>query len=149
MGVNATLFVATKKENILDVMPKVIETLNTYIRKELDEYWKKEGFENRTHFIFSQEDNKVFTNGIREVITSDFRSCWVNFTIHGENRRVFVTHNCSTDYKDIFDGEKIIFSLGYWGLSDEIMKVIAEPLKEFGDVYYDFNDCDDQDFIKL
>lgn len=30
-----------------------------------------------------------------------------------------------------------------------IKKIIAEPLKDFGDVYYDFNDCDEKEFIKL
>ncbi len=149
MGVDAKLFVATKKENILEVMPKVIDSLNVYIREELDRYWQKENFLSRAVFMFSQEGEKLFSNGVREVTTSDFRSWWINFTIHGENRRVFVTHSCSNDYKDTYEGEKIIFSLGHWGLSDVIMKVIAKSLKEFGDVYYDFNDCDTDDFVKL
>ena len=27
--------------------------------------------------------------------------------------------------------------------------VVAKAVAPFGDVYYDFNDCDDQDFVKL
>jgi hypothetical protein len=155
MGLDSKLFVATKKENILKVMPKVIGSLNTYIRAELDAYLEEKGFSNRMQFMFRDKESKLnkdlkdFSNGISECTTYDFRSWNINFKIQGENRSLFVTHTCSNDYKEVYDGDKIIFSLGYWGLSDEIMKVIAESLKEFGDVYYDFNDCDDEDFVKL
>ncbi len=30
-----------------------------------------------------------------------------------------------------------------------IMSVLSGALKPYGDVYYDFNDCDDEYFIKL
>ena len=155
MGLDSKLFVATTKENILQVMPKVIDSLNTYIRTELDAYLDRKGFSNRMQFMFRDKESKLnkdlkdFSNGVREVTTTDFRSWLVNFTVHGEGRSLFVTHTCSNDYKEVYDGDKIIFNLGYWGLSDEIMKVVAESLKEFGDVYYDFNDCDDEDFVKL
>jgi hypothetical protein len=155
MGLDSKLFVATKKENILHVMPKVIEGLNTYIRAELDAYLEEKGFSNRMQFMFRDKESELnkglkdFSNGISECTTYDFRSWNINFKIQGENRSLFVTHTCSNDYKEVYDGDKIIFSLGYWGLSDEIMKVVAESLKEFGDVYYDFNDCDDEDFVKL
>jgi hypothetical protein len=155
MGLDSKLFVATKKENILQVMPKVIEGLNTYIRAELDAYLEEKGFSNRMQFMFRDKESELnkglkdFSNGISECTTYDFRSWNINFKIQGENRSLFVTHTCSNDYKEVYDGDKIIFSLGYWGLSDEIMKVVAESLLEFGDVYYDFNDCDDEDFVKL
>ncbi|CAH9013027.1 hypothetical protein VP249E411_P0085 [Vibrio phage 249E41-1] len=29
------------------------------------------------------------------------------------------------------------------------MKVVAKAVAPFGDVYYDFNDCDETDFVKL
>lgn len=66
-----------------------------------------------------------------------------------EARSLFCTHSCSCDYSDTYDGEKIMFSIGHWGMCDEIMKVVAKACKEFGTVYYDHNDCDDKDFIKL
>lgn len=52
--------------------------------------------------------------------------------------RLFITRN-----------KEDTLSVGYWGSCDEIMMVVAKAIKEFGDVYYDFNDCDDLDFIKL
>lgn len=154
MGVDTKLFVATKKENILELMPKVIENLNEYIRIELDAYWDRKGFDSRGQFIFRDKeagvnkDLKDFSNGIRNCSTYDFRSFDINFTMHGENRSLFITHICSNDYSDTYKGEKIIFSLGYWGLSHEIMMVIAEAVKEFGDVYYVENDCSEE-FKKL
>ena len=43
-------------------------------------------------------------------------------------------------------------SLAYCGSpsdSSVYIKAIAPVLKEFGDVYHDENDCDDEGFIKL
>lgn len=56
---------------------------------------------------------------------------------------------CYTDHSDTYEGDKIIFSIGCWGSYNEIMMIVADAVKSFGDVYYDFNDCDDQGFVKL
>ena len=93
-------------------------------------------------------DIKDFSNGIRSCYTHDFGSFNISFTVHGEKRILFVTHTCSNDYSEVYEGEKIIFSLGCWGMSEEIMLVIADAIKEFGDVYYTKNDCEDE-FKKL
>jgi len=154
MGENAKLFIATKPENILKVMPKVIEALNVWQRKELDQYWDKKGFENRIQFLFRDKkleinkDLKDFTNGIYDVKTFDFRSFDIYLTVHGENRSLFITHTCSNDYSDTYVGEKIIFSLGSWGLSKEIMMVVANSINQFGDIYFTNNDCSEE-FEKL
>lgn len=154
MGVNAKLFIATKPENLLQIMPKVINALNVWQRAELDQYWDKKGFENRLQFMFRDKkigvnkDLKDFTNGIYDVRTHDFRSFDIYLTVHGEKRTLFITHNCSGDYSDTYVGEKIIFSLGSWGLSKEIMMVVADAINEFGDIYFTNNDCSD-DFEKL
>jgi len=155
MSVDSKLFVTTNKENILQIMPKLLDCLNIYIRKELDSYIDKKGFNNRMQFIHRNKKSKLnenlldFSNGISSCNTTTFSCFDVNFTIYGEQRSLFVTHTCSNDYSEIHNGDKIIFSLGCWGRYDEIMKIIAECLKEFGSVYYDFNDCDNEYFIKL
>jgi hypothetical protein len=154
MGVDTTMFVATKKENILNVMPKVIDTLNVWQRKKLDAYWKEKGFNCRASFLLrdkeldNERDIKNYSNGIRTINTYDFRSFTLQLTVDGENRVLFITHNCSNDYSDTYEGDKIIFSLGYWGLSVEMMKVVAEVCKEFGDCYFTENDCRDE-FVKI
>lgn len=142
MGVNTKMFVATDSNNILKLMPKLIKAINVWQRDKLDTYCKSKGFKSRMEYLFQKDsnNNKVFTNGIYNVSTTDFRSFNIYFTVHGEKRALFITHECSCDYSDTYEGEKIIFSLGASGMSEEIMMVVAEIVKEFGDVYYTPND---------
>ena len=144
MSVNAKLFVATSASNLQPIMVKVIEVLNVFNRSELDKEVERRGLNNRMQL--TMKDN-TWSNGV-DVQTYNFNYFNIHFGI-GENRRIFVTNICNSDYKRIYDGEKIIFDLNVWGKYDEIMKVIAEPLKEFGRVFYDFNDCDEFDFVEL
>ena len=147
MGVDTKMFIGTKKENILEIMPKVIEAINVWQRADLDRYVDLKGFGNRMMYIFrdkdleKHQDLKNYSNGISSVDTYDFRSFYINLIIASENRSLFVTHSCSSDYSDVYKGDKIIFSLGCWGLSEEIMMVVAEAIKEYGKVFYCQNDC--------
>lgn len=144
MGCDTKLFVATKTENITKVMPKVLKALNEWQRNRLDQYWNDNGFRSRLQFLFSTKDDENyqnFSNGVKSCNTYDFESFSIYFTVENEDRRLFVTHSCSSDYSEFYEGDKIIFSLGTWGMSTEIMKVVAETVKEFGDVYFCENDC--------
>ena len=98
----------------------------------------------RRKFIFSTDLKGGWSNGIRGVDTYNFEVFYINFSIDKEQRSLFVTHTCSSDYKDIYDGDKIIFSLGKWGMCEEIMQVVIESVKEFGDVYYTPDDCSEE-----
>jgi hypothetical protein len=155
MSVDSKLFVTTNKENIIKIMPILLDSLNIYIRKELDSYLVGKPFNGRLQYVFRDKTSKQnkdlldFSNGVTSCNTSSFNSFEINFTIYGEQRSLFVTHTCSNDYSEIYKGDKIIFSLGCWGKYDEIMKLVANSVKDFGSVYYDFNDCDSEDFIKL
>lgn len=144
MSVSAILFVTTKNSNIHLVMPKVMKALNVFIRAELDKEVIKQGNYSRTQLTL-KDDN--WTNGC-SLRSYDFESFNIDFGV-GEKRTLFATNGRSCDHSKIYEGEKIIFLINVWGRYDEIMKVIAEPLKEFGRVFYDFNDCDDQDFVEL
>ena len=64
---------------------------------------------------------------------------------------IFIEHvwMAGSRHQEIYKGDKLIFSIGHWGRCDDIMKAIIPALKEFGDVYYDHNDCDDEDFVKM
>ena len=149
MGVDTRMFIATKKENILEVMPKVIKAINEWQRFELKTASEKAGFDNILQFLFSSEENKDnWSNGISNINTYDFGSFNINFRFNGESRSLFITHTCSNDYSDIYDGEKIIFSLGCWGRSEDIMMVIIEALFGLGTIYYTHNDCDN-DFKQI
>ena len=154
MGIDTKLFIATKEENILKIMPLVISALNEWQRDLMVRYAKENGFKTALQYIFRDKDSesnkmlKDFSNGIKSCRTHNFESFHVNFIVNGEHRDLFVTHTCSNDYSDIYKGEKIIFSLGCWGMSKEIMMVIAEAIKDYGDVYFVKDDCS-EDFEKL
>lgn len=77
---------------------------------------------------------------------SDFNVLCLDFGI-GEHRSLHIFPDCSCDYSEIYQGDKIIFSLGCWGKHKEIMEILINTLTELSDVYYDFNDCDDEDFV--
>ena len=139
MGIDTKMFIATNTNNFLEIMPKVICKLSEWQREKLDKEAEKEQ-KNRMSFLIENKDN--WSNGINNVYTYEFNSFHINFRVNGEKRNLFVTHVCSNDYSDVFEGEKIIFSLGCWGMSEEIMMVVADAIKEFGDIYYTNNDCE-------
>jgi len=151
MGQSTVMFLAVEKSRFLDVMPFVINALDKYVRRELDKYWKLKGYNNRASFLCSDENQnpKVFSNGVYNVTTYNFNSFNIRFSILEEKRDLFVTHTCSSDYADTYKGEKIIFSLGNWGLSVEIMNQIISACRSFGDCYYIENDCSGNEFLKF
>jgi hypothetical protein len=154
MGVDTKMFIAAKKEAILEIMPKVITALNKWQRNELDRYANLKGFDNRISFIVRDKEAgvnknlKEYSNGITSCDTHDFGSFNILFTVNGESRQLFITHSCSSDYSDTYEGDKIIFSLGCWGMSEEIMMVVAKSINDLGEIYYVKNDCS-EDFVKL
>ena len=145
MGVNTIAFVTAKKEVMFNLMPKLIADLNKWQRKLLDTECEKKG-RIRTHFLF--EDNKKeienWSNGISDINTYDFNSFSIYFRVNGEKRKLFITYTCSNDYSDAYKGDKIIFSLGNWGMSKEIMMVVVESVKDFGRVFFVGNDYDEE-----
>lgn len=153
MSVDSKMFVTCGKAKFVDVVDAVIKQLNVWVRKELDEYWQNNtDAKSRAEFLWGEDykaQAELFTNGVR---------------IHGYNlsivsllfgcgdhshRQLNVFPNCSGDYRDTVEGDKIIFSIGNWGKNHSIMNQVAIALSPFGDVYYDHNDCDAEDFIKL
>lgn len=153
MSVDSKMFVTCNKEDVISIGNSVTEALNTYVRDKLDSYWRyNTDAQSRVNFMWSdsyKDQNYKFTNGV-SVTSHNFDTFVISFGNGDESRRsLFMFPTCSSDYNDVYDGYKVIFSIGYWGNSEEIMNVLSEALKPFGDVYYDFNDCDDLDFIKL
>ena len=153
MGTQAKLFVTCGKEKLFEVGNAIIDTLNAYSRKELDRFiLNSDVFDTRVDYLRYQRDfetNEHHTNGVR-VDLFDFRCIAFNFGCGDiRMRSLHMTPDCSNDYSDVYGGEKIIFSINHWGKCDEIMKLVGESLKQFGQVYYDHNDCDDESFVKL
>ena len=153
MSVDSKMFVTCNKEDVINIGNSVTEALNIYVRGKLDSYWRHNTTcSNRLQFLFDkclEEHSRKFTNGV-SITSHNFDAFNISFGNGDESRRsLFMFPTCSTDYSDVCEGYKVIFSIGYWGSSEEIMSVLSEALKHYGDVYYDFNDCDDKDFIKI
>ena len=149
MSVDSKLFVTCGKDKLFDVVNSVVEHLNVFVRAELDKRVEEVGSASRMHFLWHEEEAKDWTNGTNLSMYS--MDCInVHFGIGDDlHRNLSILTDCSCDYSDTYRGDKIIFLLGCWGMYDEIMKVVAKAVAPFGDVYYDYNDCDDEGFVKL
>ena len=153
MSIDSKMFVTCNKEDVISIGNSVTEALNTYVRDKLDNYWKNNtDAQSRANFMWGdsyKDQSNKFTNGV-SVTSYNFDTFVISFG-NGDDciRNLFMFPTCSSDYNDVYEGYKVIFSIGYWGSSEEIMNVLSEALKPYGDVYYDFNDCEDKYFIKL
>lgn len=148
MSVSSKVFVTCGKESMFDIINTVVNTLNIFSRELLDEYVSEKGLANRIRYEEELHEQK-YSNGCHffaydaDVISFIFGSGDTFF------RNVKMLCNCSGDYKDIYDGDKIIFSLGSCGKSKEIVNILCAALVRHGDVYYDYDDCDDVYFQKF
>ena len=153
MSVDSKMFVTCNKEDVISIGNSVTEALNVYVRGKLDDYWKNNtDAQSRLNFMWSdsyKDQNYKFTNGV-SIKTYNFDTFVISFGNGDDSRRsLFMFPTCSDDYNYVVEGYKVLFSIGYWGNSDEIMNAVAGAIKPYGDVYYDYNDCDDGHFIKL
>lgn len=153
MSIDSKLVLSCNKEDTLNIGNSVTKALSGYARTKLDDYWKNNtDANNRIHFLVGdkyKDQNHKFSNGV-SISSHDFETFVFFFGNGDDNKRsLFMFTSCSNDYNDTIEGHKVIFSIGYWGSSNEIMMVVAEAVKQYGDAYYDFNDCDDLGFIKL
>ena len=153
MSLDSKMFVTCNKEDVISIGNSVTEALNIYVRDKLDNYWRyNTDAQSRVNFMWGdsyKDQNYKFTNGV-SITSHNFDTFVISFGNGDESRRsLFMFPTCSSDYSDVYDGYKVIFSIGHWGSLEEIMNAVAGALKPYGDVYYDFNDCDDEYFIKL
>ena len=153
MSLESKMFVTCNKDDVINIGNSVTKALNTYVRDKLDNYWKSNtDAQSRVNFMWSdsyKDQSNKFTNGV-SVTSHNFDMFVIGFGNGDESRRsLFMFPTCSTGYSDVCEGYKVIFSIGYWGSAEEVMNVVADALKHYGDVYYDYNDCDGAGFIKL
>lgn len=153
MSVDSKMFVTCGKDKLVDVLGAVMKQLNIYTRKELDYYWENHtDAVSRVHFLHCEDykaQSETFTSSTHlHAYSMDCLA--IIFGCGDEHKRcVNVLPDCSEDYNDVVQGDKILFSIGNWGKNNEIMNQVAIALSSFGDVYYDHNDCDAEGFIKL
>lgn len=153
MSRDSRLVLSCNKEDTLNIGNSVTKALEKYSRDKLNDFWQNNTDAcNLMHFLHNdsyKEHSERYTNGVT-VTAHDFDTFWFVFG-NGDNmkRSLFMFTTCSSDHEDIEGDYKIVFSIGYWGNADEIMMVVVEAVRQYGDVYYDYNDCDDDGFIKL
>ena len=85
-------------------------------------------------------------------ISTYFDMVTCSFSYVGEQRKLSLIFCCDCDLKnhEEIKGEKCIWlSLGSWGSSVEIMKVILKELASIGECYIDESDADDSGFVKV
>ena len=112
MSVSTTGFVLTEKKDVFEVLSTIRDALT--------------------------EDYSVFPR-----IECELKGRYFNFSfkLNNESRMLMVHFDCDCYYSE-YPGSKIIWSLSYWGLAEEIILSICKAMKRFGQVYYEANDCD-------
>ena len=112
MSVSTTGFVLTEKKDVFEVLSTIRDALT--------------------------EDYSVFPR-----IECEPKGRYFNFSfkLNNESRMLMVHFDCDCDYSEYL-GSKIIWSLNYWGLAEEIILSICKAMKRFGQVYYEANGYD-------
>jgi hypothetical protein len=126
MGISTTGFVLTENKDVFEVLNIIENTLIELVRKYTKEF---PIFRDKTSKLPVIECSPAFGH---------FR---IFFKINDEDRMLVVHFDCDGDYKEYGDS-KIIWSVNYWGLAEEIVLGICEAMKQYGKVFYEANDCD-------
>lgn len=151
MGVDSKVFVVADKSKSAEVGQAVLDALNKWQRDLLDAHAAGMGYRNRIQYLFSDENEKPngqkrWTNGVH-LHANTFDCFQFVFTLDGENRTLWYFTDCSCDTDDITKEHTLMFSIGHWGRHGRIMNEVIKALRPFGPVYYDHNDCDDEDYV--
>jgi hypothetical protein len=126
MGISTTGFVLTENKDVFAVLSTIEITLTELIRK----YAKDQ-------FIFRDSTSKLPE---LEYVPRT-KSFYICFKVNNENRMLSVHFDCDSDYSEYGDS-KIIWSVNYWGMAEEIMLGICKAMKQYGKVFYKADDFD-------
>lgn len=154
MGVESKVFVVLNDNDLLTIGNAVVKAINEWLRYKLDIEVDKSGANNRFNFLNQKEEfnSERWSNGCH-IDAYNFNSFSIIFGCgdgqggEATRRRLFMCA-VESDYSDIVEGRKLIFSLNYWGSSEEIIDIIADTLVSYGDTYKVYNDCED-DWLKV
>jgi hypothetical protein len=129
MGCDTRGIVVTDEKDFFLIMGKIKTAIDNLIQIE------------RTGW--DDEDNILSTIN---VMGGGIRMATLSFKYKGEERNLFIHFDCDSDSNF---GKSIILSFGCWGNSELLMKTVLYSLSDFGEMYYDYNDCDDIDMAQL
>lgn len=150
MSNDTTVFVMADPKDTMEIIQAVTKSINKMVSEKLNKHLENIGA-NKIAFIYGayeKHDSEKWTASAR-IHSNDFKIFQIIFGIgdgdkKSANRRVlWINTDCSFDYSDTHDGNKIIFSTDSWGSHVDIMKVVIKALNGFGDIYYRKNENDD------
>ena len=151
MCVDAKLAVVCKEEEKMEVMEKILLAVEQCARLELRS--KALSCNLLLQDILSLKD-EVYTR-YTEMSTYNFHTFTIKFGIGDKyERQAFVFTTCDRDAEDILSPYNeshgaVLFSVGCWGQSELILNFVAQELCRSYDVYVDYNDSDDVDYVKF
>lgn len=126
MGVSTTGFVLTEKKDVFAVLSTIEDTLIELVKKY------------STGEVISRDKTSSFP---RVVCSPISRAFYIHFKVNDENRMLGVYFDSSSDYKE-YGSSKIIWSVNWWGMAEEIILTVCKVMKQYGRVFYEANDCD-------
>ena len=126
MGISTTGFVLTEKKDVFAVLETVETALINLIRKYAN---------NQVTF---REDTRGFP---RIEFNPNLRYVTIYFEINGEGRMLGIHFDCDCDYNE-YGKEKIIWSINWWGMAEEIILTVCKAMTRYGKVFYEANDYD-------
>lgn len=152
MGVDTKVFVMVDDSEKLRALSSLAECVNRFLHSKFKEYCSIKGYLEGFQAVRAYKDKYSTSVDIQTRNMETFR---LMFNVFEESRMLWVNSDCDCDYHEVGEefntdttGTKIICSLGHWGYHKEIMQVVVDTLKEFGDTYYIENDCSG-DWVKV
>jgi len=124
MGVDSKGVCQTDSKDVFEICSKIESAINKMIKNQ------REG-------LMDKDNSSVHVD-----LCPGLEMVRVIFTYKGENRIIHVHFGCDSDAKEVI-GKKIIWSVGMWGSSEEIVRTVGESLSDLGPIFLDLNDCDE------
>ena len=128
MGISTAGFVLTEKKDVFEVLGVIEDILIEMVKKY-----------STGDFIFRDK-----TSSFPRIECSPRMKYFnIHFKINNEDRMLGVYFSCDCDYEySGYKSPKIIWSVNYWGMAEEIVLGICKVMKQFGQVFYEANDYD-------
>lgn len=152
MSVDTKVFVMVNDSEKLKLIQQVTKEVNNFLRNAYHGMLKGKGEDHSFRSVREYKDSYSFQS---QVSTRDCKTFTLIFNVFSESRMLWMNTICDCDYHEVGEdfnkdttGSKVIFSLGHWGHHKEIMQVVIDSIKEFGDTYYIENDCSG-DWVKI
>jgi hypothetical protein len=135
MGTDTKGYVMTPVKNVMHVMTIVENVIHKMVREKMP---AQRGMLPGEGFTYPSTR-----------LSPDMNMAQVTFSIAGESRSLTVHFGCDNDAKHKHPGEKLILSMGLYGVSIRVVEAILKRLTHLGRCYLDRNDCDDEPDVEV